>query len=262
MTGKTRKQSAAYKQKQREYAAKRWREDSGHRGRILSNARAATEKRRAENMEAYAAREIERRKKASDTVKALRGARHVAVCKDEPFYFTGKPCKYGHVAKRSTVSGTCATCAPSRSRKAYWSNPDKYRALAARYSKTEHAATVRADRYATMPPEKKETLRAKAKIHAKQWRKENRAHANHLSTLNKKAVKTRTPAWADLDAIRLFYEGRPEGCHVDHVIPLCGRTVSGLHVLDNLQYLPAVENVRKNRSFPADGVEHVLKGRT
>ena len=57
------------------------------------------------------------------------------------------------------------------------------------------------------------------------------------------------PAWADKKAIQRFYEARPAGFHVDHIIPLRGKLVSGLHVETNLQYLPGIENSRKGNSY-------------
>lgn len=55
----------------------------------------------------------------------------------------------------------------------------------------------------------------------------------------------RVPAWSEREAIKAFYEACPEGYEVDHIIPLQGETVSGLHVLGNLQYLPMLENRSK-----------------
>lgn len=62
------------------------------------------------------------------------------------------------------------------------------------------------------------------------------------------------PAWADLEKISEFYSKCPEGYHVDHIIPLKGELVSGLHVLENLQYLPATENCSKGNRFNIDAV--------
>lgn len=59
----------------------------------------------------------------------------------------------------------------------------------------------------------------------------------------------RMPKWADKEAIRQFYMKRPEGYQVDHIIPLQGKLVSGLHVLENLQYLTAAENNRKHNQY-------------
>lgn len=66
----------------------------------------------------------------------------------------------------------------------------------------------------------------------------------------------RMPTWADKKAIRAVYaEARrltqETGIvhHVDHVIPLNGRDVSGLHVENNLQVLTDTENRRKHNHF-------------
>jgi len=59
----------------------------------------------------------------------------------------------------------------------------------------------------------------------------------------------RVPLWANLDDIKNFYRNCPKEFHVDHIIPLKGKTVSGLHVLNNLQYLPAMENIKKSNHY-------------
>lgn len=59
----------------------------------------------------------------------------------------------------------------------------------------------------------------------------------------------RTPQWVDKTKIQEVYKNCPEGYHVDHVIPLNGDLVSGLHVPENLQYLTAKENLAKSNKF-------------
>jgi len=59
----------------------------------------------------------------------------------------------------------------------------------------------------------------------------------------------RTPIWADLKAIKEFYTNCPAGMEVDHIVPMQGKNVSGLHVLSNLQYLTKSENAKKHNKF-------------
>lgn len=85
-----------------------------------------------------------------------------------------------------------------------------------------------------------------------------RHKAKYLANARRREISKiqRTPAWADLDKIAEVYEearrmteetGVPY--HVDHEIPLRGRTVSGLHVHENLRVVPARVNLTKSNRF-------------
>lgn len=51
------------------------------------------------------------------------------------------------------------------------------------------------------------------------------------------------------DGITSFYKNCPQNMQIDHIIPLRGKLVSGLHVIWNLQYLTPQENYRKSNKF-------------
>jgi hypothetical protein len=83
----------------------------------------------------------------------------------------------------------------------------------------------------------------------KRWQQNNKEKVRLKSATERAARLQRIPPWADTEAIKDFYLKCPEGYHVDHKIPLRGKTVSGLHVLENLQYLPAKENLAKGNKY-------------
>jgi len=91
----------------------------------------------------------------------------------------------------------------------------------------------------------------------------NREHALAVAkayiALNKKrklAKQRATPSWADNAKINAIYEEaafmRSLGVdvHVDHIVPLKGKNVSGLHTHNNLQLLLATDNLRKSNKMP------------
>ena len=78
--------------------------------------------------------------------------------------------------------------------------------------------------------------------------------SRHLYIARARARRTQlakaTPKWADQAAIAAIYrEAARLGMHVDHVIPLQGKRVSGLHVHTNLQLLTPAENMKKGNRY-------------
>ncbi len=71
----------------------------------------------------------------------------------------------------------------------------------------------------------------------------------HRTKLQKLDINKRTPSWANLSKIQEIYNNCPEGFHVDHIIPLRGKNVSGLHIETNLQYLWAEDNLKKSNTW-------------
>lgn len=155
-------------------------------------------------------------------------SRKEAISKGLKYYFTGKPCKYGHISRRISINGTCNCC------KAY---TDKlYRNTHQKQINTYHKEWRR------------NNTSKNRNIH-KRYR-QNNPHKLRALCMKRIAYKSfRTPIWSNLEAIKAIYANCPEGHHVDHIIPLQGKLVSGLHVPENLQYLTAEENLAKGNKF-------------
>jgi hypothetical protein len=152
-------------------------------------------------------------------------------------YFTGRPCNKGHIAKRRTGNFNCLDCeADVRLTKvdyiATWQreNKDKVRA--------------RNDRWNEANIEQK-------RAYGRQWIRDNPDKANAATARRRARILQATPKWADQDAITLYYEtaaalsaqtGVPY--EVDHIVPLQGKNVCGLHVQNNLR----VAKQKTNRS--------------
>lgn len=163
-------------------------------------------------------------------------------------YFTGKPCKHGHVAERFLSCGICVEC----NRLFAANRREKYP------EQTRACVKAAYEKYGEKYAPGKRTARAKWKLANPEWVKASNhkqyvrkgsAYWRAARSKRRAAERRQVPPWANVAEIERIYRECPTGHHVDHVIPLRGKLVSGLHVETNLQYLPARANQRKHNRF-------------
>ena len=104
-----------------------------------------------------------------------------------------------------------------------------------------------------------EANKEQQKANVKAWSRTNPAKCNAYAAKRRSKKLNATPKWLteqQLQEIELFYTKSKEleiktgiKYHVDHVVPLQGKTVSGLHVPWNLRVITAEENFSKGNSF-------------
>ena len=93
----------------------------------------------------------------------------------------------------------------------------------------------------------------------KAWKQQNPDKLAAMDARRRASVLQRTPKWVsqkELLRIKCLYslaamlnKHGVEPWHVDHIIPLQGRNVSGLHVYSNLRVLPSSENLAKGNRY-------------
>jgi hypothetical protein len=158
-----------------------------------------------------------------------------------PTYFTGKPCPKGHIAERRTANRRCVTCDKQDTneycKRRYQENVDVERAYRRQHYQQNRQSYIDASRRNAKPYVRKtEGIRDKS-FQSGYWSAKVAEH--------RAKKKQRTPSWANLAEIEDFYNACPPGYEVDHIVPLNGKNVSGLHVLNNLQYLTRSANASK-----------------
>ena len=172
-------------------------------------------------------------------------------------YFDGRPCSKGHVAERIVALdyrlgilrnvGPCSVCFNSS---VGASQKRRYDAGLAK----DYGLAWWKKKYNASPE-----FREEMKKRNRDWHKNNPGAGAERSVRRALAKERRTPKWLtadDLELIRFFYEeanalSAHTGVkfHVDHIVPLRGQTVSGLHVPWNLQVIAATKNLSKGNKL-------------
>jgi len=175
------------------------------------------------------------------------------------FYLTHKK------DRKPSYRSVCKQCLIAVSNERQKANPEKNREKARKWREAnpeKHKETWMSYRERNV-----ETMRKRCS----DWRYKNKELANQLSAAWAKnnpsktaaqAAKRRcallkaTPSWVNFDAIQIEYDLAKwcsdvmgEKYHVDHIVPLQGKQVCGLHVHNNLRVIPASVNLTKSNSF-------------
>lgn len=103
-------------------------------------------------------------------------------------------------------------------------------------------------------PKRKYKLSKKAQLRKSIYDRKRRIEnpeLYRLYTANRNAAKLHaTPSWANEELMELVYvEANYRGLQVDHIIPLQGKNVCGLHVYNNTQLLTEEENALKHNRW-------------
>jgi 5-methylcytosine-specific restriction endonuclease McrA len=170
------------------------------------------------------------------------------------YYFTGEPCKHGHIAPRKT-KGACVECLKVEWQQAAEKRADYFR----EYNKSEAGQQAKRKYYEA----NKENVIARAQARPdedkRRYKKTHKVNNpdmyKEMTSLRRRRFRDATPKWLTENQrmeIRLKYRlaielsrATGERHAVDHIIPLHGESVCGLHVPWNLQVLTQKDNLTK-----------------
>lgn len=178
-----------------------------------------------------------------------------------------EPCRNGHLSYRYLSNGACWACQDARRRQyrasekgarteaasrkaAYDRNPEKYReASRKRFSNNPGLAAEQSRMWRERNPDA-------VKAYSARYVREQSALKARLAADYTARKLRATPAWADPEAILEVYREAERltaetgiAHEVDHVVPLRGKQVCGLHVAENLRAIPKAENRKKYNTF-------------
>jgi 5-methylcytosine-specific restriction endonuclease McrA len=180
------------------------------------------------------------------------------------YYFTGKPCKRGHIAERHVSGRSCLECHHVRSKQWYESNKDvalvqsQGRYLANREVRLAQSKIVN-ERNREVIEARRFANRAIAAANSKAWRQANPEWFRELRRQRRLRKRNAEGSHTGEEIKQLFAKQRgrcanpachrsiKDGYHVDHIMPL---VLGGSNWISNIQLLCPTCNLKKRAKDP------------
>jgi hypothetical protein len=178
--------------------------------------------------------------------------------KGAKYYFTGEPCKHGHIAPRKT-KGSCVDCLKVEWQQAAEKRMEYFR----EYNKKEEVKDRKNDWYLS---HKEQVIQAAAtrsadvlRQYRNAWKEKNKTQVRADTKARRRKHREATPKWLSRkqkSEIRQSYQiaitmtkTTGEQYVVDHIVPLRSEAVCGLHVPWNLRVVTQEENLLKSNKL-------------
>lgn len=181
-------------------------------------------------------------------------------------YFTGKPCKYGHISERFVRTNNCCFCDKQKSKQYYQNNKEDQNKYRKQYYQNNEKQLKQYHKQYNKQYRQNNKKQFKQyyqnnKQYHKQWHQDNPHKRLEYSKIRNTRLEDAIPSWFEEDKIKLLYQKRDElnkqwgtNFEVDHIIPINpkDRSVCGLHCWSNLQLLDKSLNSSKGSTYQTD----------
>jgi 5-methylcytosine-specific restriction endonuclease McrA len=174
------------------------------------------------------------------------------------YYFTGQPCKHGHIALRKT-KGACVDCL-----KVEWQKGNEVRADYFRQYNQRDGVKERKHEWYQENKDQVILAASTRPAHVKReyrnaWKENNLLQIRADTKARRRKHRQATPPWLSRrqkTEMRALYQAAitltkttGEQYVVDHIIPLRSDVVCGLHVPWNLRVITQEENLKKSNKL-------------
>jgi hypothetical protein len=156
---------------------------------------------------------------------------------------------YKDKSQASGIKSECKICSLNRNKEWRLANPEKETSRCRKWKKANKNKVAGYNKKYTQANKDKKA------VYYKEYAKTNRAKRNALGAKRHAKKLKAAPKWLTMEQLAEIEElyklakqlEKETGIkhHVDHIIPLQGQTVSGLHVPNNLRVVSAIENLIK-----------------